>query len=269
MNVRLLAIAILGIPVAGWAQSTDLICAESDPAIRLELQAADDKILQVDDAARDSTVEILAKELIDRYPDDFIVHIRYQQWIRGTMRPAALIERYQLLAAAHPGNPMFAVLYAQALRGTNAPQAIELLKSVAAGPLDPWVHLTLAEIYSSGKSTDLPEARTQLDAWFGACPTTLNWNALSSLARYGSPATVAKEAAVLRAKLKNETAPDLLLSWRFVWDMEFKARPVAEHAALRQQVALDVARLEKMPASRDNRWPELLATGRKLAGGPE
>jgi beta-lactamase regulating signal transducer with metallopeptidase domain len=94
------------------AQTTDLICTESDPAIRLELQAADDKILQVDGAARDQTVERMARELIDRYPDDFIVHIRYQQWIRGTMGPAALVERYQSLAAVHPGNPMFAVLYA-------------------------------------------------------------------------------------------------------------------------------------------------------------
>jgi hypothetical protein len=269
MNVRLLAIAMLGIPAAGWAQNTNLLCTESNPAVRLELQEADDRILQVDGAARDQTVEMLAKELIGRYPDDFIVHIRYQQWIRGMRGPAALIESYQSLAAAHPGIPMFTVLYAQALRGTHAPQAIELLKSVAPGPLDPWVHLTLAELYSSGRSADLPEARTQLDAWFAACPTTLNWNALSSLVSYGSPATVAKEAAVLRAKLESETEPHLLLSWRFVWDMEFKARPAAGRAALRQQIALDVARLETMPVPNDKRWPELLATGHKLAGDLE
>jgi hypothetical protein len=131
------------------------------------------------------------------------------------------------------------------------------------------VHLTLAELYSSGQSADLPEASTHLDAWFGACPTTLNWNALSSLVQYGSPATAAQEAAVLRAKLESETDPHLLLSWRFVWDLEFKARSAAEHAALGRQIALDVARLETMPAPNDNRWPELLATGHKLAGGSE
>jgi hypothetical protein len=251
------------------AQTFNPICSESDPAIRLELQSADDKILQADGAARDQTVEMLARELIDRYPDDFIVHIRYQQWIRGTMGPAALIERYKSLAAAHPGNPMFTVLYAQALRGTNAPQAIALLKTVAASQLDPWVHLTLAELYSSGQSTDLPEARTHLDAWFGACPTTPNWNALSSLVHYGSHATVAKEAAVLRAQLESETDPHLLLSWQFVWNLEFEARRVAEYPALRQQIALDVARLETMPVPNDNRWPELIATGHKLAGEPE
>jgi hypothetical protein len=250
------------------AQTADLICTESDPAILLELQAADDKILQVDGGARDQMIARLAQELIDRYPDDFIVHIRYQQWIRGTMGPAALIERYRSLAAAHPGSPLFTVLYAQALRGANAPQAIELLKSAAASPLDAWVHLTLAELYSSRKSADAAEARTHLDAWFGACPTALNWNALSSLADYGSAETAAKEAAVLRAQLESETDPHLLLSWRFVWDLEFKARPEAEHAALRRQIAGDVARLETIPAPNDNRWPKLLATGHKLASEP-
>ena len=250
------------------AQTAGLMCTEPDPAIRLELQSADDKILQVDGIARDQEAQTLARELVDRYPDDFIVHMRYQQWIRATTGPAALIERYKSLAAAHPGNPMFAILYAQALRNTNAAnasQAIEILKSVAASPLDPWVHLTLAELYSWGKSADLAQASTHLDAWFGACPTVTNWNALSGLIGYGSAATAANEAATLRAQLENETDPHLLLSWRFVWLLELKAQPAAGPAAVRQQIASDVARLEAIPAPNDNRWPELLETGRHLA----
>ena len=251
------------------AQTSSSICAESDPVIRLEIQEADDEILRIDGAAREQRAAALAQELTDRHPDDFIVHIRYQQWIRGTTGAATLIKRYKTLAAAHPGNPTFTVLYAQALRDTNGPKAIELIKSVPSSPLDPWAHLTLAEIYSTESPANLPEASTHLDAWFGACPTTPNWNALSSLVRYGSPATVAEEATVLRTQFESETDPHLLLSWQFVWALEFKARPLAEQAELRKQIAADVARLEGMPAPNDNRWPALLAFGHKLASDPE
>jgi beta-lactamase regulating signal transducer with metallopeptidase domain len=252
------------------AQTTGLICAESDPAIRLELQSADDKILQVDGSARDQTAEKLAQQLVDRYPNDFIVHIRYQQWARITNGQAALIQRYKTLAASHPGNPMFAILYAQALRNTGARQeAIDLLKNTVSSSFDPWLHLTLAELYSSGQSRNFPEARAHLDEWFDACPTTPNWNALSNLILYGSPATVAQEATVLRSEFESETDPHLLLSWQFVWGLEFKARPNAEYADVRQQIALDVSRLETLPAPNDKRWPELLALGHTLAQDQE
>jgi hypothetical protein len=260
-------VGIMSGPLQG--QTSDLVCTESDPVIRQELQDADDKILHVDGAAREQTAEMMAQELVDRYPEDFIVHIRYQQWIHPTIQPSALIERYRSLAAEHPSNPMFAILYAQSLRGTNAPRAIEVLKNVAASPYDPWMHLTLAESYSSNQVSDFAEARRHLDQWFGACPGSTNWNALGNLMFYGSPATMAKQAAALRAKLEAETDPHLLLSWQFVWMLEVKSRPEAEGAALRQQIALDVARLEAVPTPKDNRWPELLATGHKLAADPK
>jgi beta-lactamase regulating signal transducer with metallopeptidase domain len=247
------------------AQSTDVICAESDPAIRAELQAADDKILNVDGAEANQTAAKLAQELVDDYPNDFIVHIRYQQWMRGAMGSTALIERYQSLAAAHPGDPVFTVLYAQALRGTDNPRAIQVLQGVPSSPLNAWVHLTLAELYSWSKPQDLAQARSHLDAWFGACPAVPNWSALGTLVAYGSAETAAKEAAVLRGELENETDPHLLLSWQFVWALELKGRPVDERAAVRQQIALDVARLESIPAPKDNRWPELLTMGHNLA----
>jgi hypothetical protein len=250
------------------AQSTNQVCSESDPVIRQELQDADDKILHVDGGVRDQTAETLAQALVDRYPDDFIVHIRYQQWVRPTMQTSALIERYQSLAAAHPGDPMFAILHAQALRQTNARRAIDVLNSVETSRYDPWLHLTLAESYSSRQPANLTAARTHLDAWFGACPTTPNWNALLSLLSYGSPTTMAKEASVLRKKLESETDPHLLLSMQFVWGLEFQSWPQADLPALRQQVALDVARLDSTPPPNDNRWPQLLATGHSLAAEP-
>jgi beta-lactamase regulating signal transducer with metallopeptidase domain len=251
------------------AQTTaDPVCAEADPAIRAAVEEADGKILQVNGITLNKTPEMLAQELVDRYPDDFIVHIRYQQWVRQSMQPSALIDRYQSLAAAHPGNPMFAILYAQALRTTDAPRAIEVLKNVAPSPYDPWLHLTLAESYSSNQSGELPEASHHLDEWFKACPGSLNWNALNGLLFYGSTATMAKQAEALRAKLENDADPHHLLSLQFVWALEFRSRPEAEQAALRQQVALDVARLTSLPALDDNRWPELIASGRKLAADP-
>ncbi len=264
------ALVLIGVPATSWSQTPATIC-EANPLVRQALQAADHRIHQAAATERAETTKLLAQDLIERYPEDFIVHIRYQQWMRGRKlsERAALIERYKLLAALHPGNAVYSVLYARALLGTDTPRAIELLKKAAGSPVDPWVHLTLADIDSFGRFADHAQARTHLDVWFAACPATLNWNAISNLTRYGSPETVAKEAATLRGQLANETDPYRLLSWEYVWNLEFKARPVSEHAALRMQIAADVARLETIPAPHDPRWLALLATGYKLAGSLE
>jgi len=57
----------------------------------------------------------------------------------------------------------------------------------------------------------------------------------------------------VRRRLEGESDPTQSGAWEALWTLEFKARPTTEHAAERQQIARDLARLERLP------WPDELA----------
>jgi len=270
MRTRHFVILLAGIPLASSGQAAEKYC-ESSPAVREELKQLDLKARKVTGANRLEALKRLAEEAVARHPDDFFVHLRSQQLVRSRKQRErqALIDRYKALADQHPKDPKYAVLYARALLGANTPLAIEVLKKAAAGEADPQVHLALADVYSYGKFADRAQTRAQLDAYFAACPASLDDRALSLLTRYGAPETIAKQAAALRERLTTETDPDLLRSWEHAWNLEFKARPVQEHEALRKQIAADLERLETISTSKDDRWAGFLVSGYRMAGEPE
>lgn len=209
-----------------------------------------------------------ATKALEQNPDDVFAHTAYQQSKRNTLADRqAMVDRYRDLAQQHAGDPVYAYLYAKALVDTNTPKAIEIATSVA-GTL-PWAHVLLADVYSSGKFVDAPRARKEMSAFAKACPASLDPHVLSLENRLASPELAAVLAPALRARLERESDLERATAWNTLWALEFKARPVPEHEALRKQVAADVKRLEAMPGERTPAVVAVISNGKKMTGVEE
>lgn len=271
MSLRVIALLLAVASATCLAETLSSAC-EPTPAVREELNQLDLGVrnVKITGPNRFETLKTMAEEAVARHPDDFFVHLRYQSLVYSRKRDQrnALIERYKALAARYPDDPKYTVLYARALFGTNTPLAITTLKGAVRGEVHPQVHLALADVYAFGKFADRPEMRRHLDSYFAACPASLDGRALSLLNRYGTPETIARQAAGLRQRLTGETDPDRLRRWEEVWNLEFKGRPVPQHEALRKQIAADLKRLEAIPSPKNERWEQFLVSGYKMAGDP-
>jgi hypothetical protein len=178
-----------------------------------------------------------------------------------------VIDRYQKLAESAPGDPQRQFLYAEAILGKDTPRSIELAKKIIeTSPSFARAHLLLADIHSWGKFADRPKTQQQLDAFFQACPTTLDSDALALAQRYGSVELAANLAPALRKRLENETDPDQLTSRETVWNLEFKAHPVTEHDQVRKQMTADLRRLQNANPKNQASWFAFLRNGYHMAG---
>jgi hypothetical protein len=77
---------------------------------------------------------------------------------------------------------------------------------------------------------------------------------------------IRKVATVLRADLARTSEPARLRRFETLWSLEFRTRPVTEHAALREQVAKDIRRLDAANRKPDAEWLIFLREGSKQAG---
>lgn len=215
--------------------------------------------------------KMILQDLLAQHPDDVFLHLRYQEIAGEESIPErnAVVERYKVLADAHPHSAEYLFLYANALVDANTPQAIaELQKIVSTEPSYPLAHLELAEIYNWGRFANHPETRAQLSIFYDLCPASLNDQALSLLAHTATPEMAAKYSAPLRERMLKETEPDRLNAWETVWNLEFKAHSPAEHPQVRKQLAADLARLQQSPQS-SVEWLSLLEAGYKMLGDEE
>ncbi len=177
----------------------------------------------------------------------------------------AVIARYKELAAAHPASPELAFLYAYTLQGVDTPDALVRLKALASGsPAYPLASRQLAKIYSLGKFANRDESRSQLDAYFEACPASFFDKALNFLASISTPEMARKYAPALRERLMKDGDSDRIAIWETVWTLEFKARPPAEHAEVRKQIAADLVRIDASPATSDRHRLHVLLAGYKM-----
>jgi thiol-disulfide isomerase/thioredoxin len=232
-------------PALGLAQSAVKSC-EPSPAVKEELR----KISKVDDdpdlpyrVRRDRQIA-MSRELLKKYGNDFHVQRRYQDTRMGGFFSDrdALVEEYRAQMEKNPNDPLTVYLYARLLVGRQTKQAIELLQKLAQNsPEFPWTHLKLNEIYNSSNFRDGTKSKEHLKLWIAKCPTALN--ALSSVSRSGDKEIIAATAQSLRARLTSSTDIDDLYYWSELWSLEFKLKPVTEHAELRKQIAEDLKRI--------------------------
>ncbi len=168
----------------------------------------------------------------------------------------------------YPAQPVYVLLHARALMGKDTPEGLRMLDALkAAHPEMPLVYYELVGATGGfGKFKDAARARKELETLLKVCPAPIDSYALYHVGNLGTPEQMARTAAAVRKRLEQESDPFLTGAWEALWRLEFKARPPAEHDALRKQAAQDLARFEKAPQRNELRWITFLKSGYESAG---
>jgi thiol-disulfide isomerase/thioredoxin len=210
-----------------------------------------------------------ARKLRDQYPQDYYIHRAYQDvtWSRGVSSPEMQAE-YRGLKDAHPGDPLYATLYARAMTGTKTSEAISVLNAVLEKYPDyAKAHQKLTEIYSSPAFRDIPKFQEHMLAYRKACPGQID--AYTNTGRSDDPEFLTGTAVGLRKLLEGRTDEPALTTHLTLWTMEFKAAPLSDHERVRERVRRDVARLRGMdPAKHPALW-NTLSQGYKMLDDAE
>jgi thiol-disulfide isomerase/thioredoxin len=171
----------------------------------------------------------------------------------------------------YPDQPVYELFYAEALAGTNTPEAIRMLEALqAAHPEMARARLALVGITQVGKFKDKARNQRELATFLELCPAPFdaarNGGALELIASEATAEQVARTAAALRKRLSQESDPLLHEVWEALWKLEFRSRPLPEHAAVRRQIAADLARFESAPQRHELAWMIFLRRGYSSAG---
>ncbi len=175
------------------------------------------------------------------------------------------------LREKNPNEPVYQLVYAQALAGHDTPEAIRILYGLkAAHPELTRAHLVLADnIYGYGNFKDGARAAAEVTEFVKACPALLDTAPLRSVGAHGTKEQMAALAAGVRKRI-TEMPQELMAGvWEALWSLEFRARPPAGHAELRKEIAADLAPLEKAPGRETLRWATFLRDGYQSAGDTE
>jgi thiol-disulfide isomerase/thioredoxin len=246
------------------AQSTVNYC-EAPAAVKEDLK----KVAKLNDqdlpfkVRREQQIAMF-RELVNRYPGDFFVQRRYQDArLSGFyVDRNALLTEYRAESEKNPNDVVAAYLYARILIGENTKRAIEISEKLAQQSF-PWAHVKLAEIYNYPNFKDATKTKEHLKQWIAGCPEA--FDALSQISRSGDKELMTSTAQRLRGRLEPSTNSDDLAYWEDLWTLEFKLKPVTEHALLRQQIAKD---LEKIRAANlgSKEWLQTMQAGYKQTG---
>ncbi len=262
---------VAGLAASGQAQSLDNRC-EAPPAVKraLETLAANDDALT--SAARKEKHLTALRSLLQQYPDNLFIHKSYQATARGGIDtdPKELIEQYRVLLGKRPNDPVYLYLYGRLLIGRKTPEAREHIEKALRHDSDfPWPYLALANIYDVPRYKDKPKSGEAFRAFMRLCPASLNSEAYWYGKNVDDQAFLRESARKLRARLESSTDPKELAFYDTLWQLEFRARPIPEHAQVRQQVEADLKKLRQMNLSKDKEWLETLRGGYKLINNKE
>lgn len=219
-------------------------------------------------ADRDAAAAILLAGLGEHPDDAFLLRARMRA-LEPEVDPGAQLQWARAQHDQHPDRPVYAFLRAEALVGRDTPAARRMLEALAAAhPELPQTWLALANISAFGTFQDPPQTRRALAAFLARCPAPLAGSALRLIARHGTPEQTASTAAAVRRRLEVESDPAPPEAWEGLWALEFKARPTTEHEAERQQIARDLARLERTQRPNELAWLELRRSAYGDIGDP-
>ncbi len=209
------------------------------------------------------------KDLIAKYPREYEPYQKLvgMRWTDPDEFPL-IQERFVKVARENPEDPLALTVGGIALFHTDTTESIRLLEAAKAkAPQFPWASLELANIYFRGKRADNGKVAENIAAFFAVCPDSTNERAQWLFTKNAS--LQPKVAVALRARLEKENDPKRFQDYETLWGLEFRTRPVAEHDALRKQIAADLARLESLNPKGDAAWSAFLIKGYKESGGPK
>lgn len=114
------------------------------------------------------------RTLRERYPNDLLVHERYQDavqahGIEGHLR--SLTEEYLSLSSQHSGDLVYRYLHARSLLGRNTPIAVRSLEEILeADPGFSPPYRALAGVYASETFHDAEKGRITRERFLAICP---------------------------------------------------------------------------------------------------
>jgi len=257
--------------VLAQAQNKGNYC-EPPAAVREEIKKTLTPVASDDEMPykqRQERVTAILQELIKKYPDDFTVRRRAlndRRSVSGADQDA-LIAEYRTQAEKNPADPAATYLYAQLLVGRKTKDAIaELDKLAQRSPDFPWTYLELAQIYDYPAFRDPAKSKENLKFWTTKCPSSAQ--GLSLISRGGDKELMREAARQLRARIAASTDTEDLRQWSDLWSLEFKLRPLSEHAQVRQQVAEDVKQLRARNLG-TKEWLSAMQDGYRMADDKE
>lgn len=267
----LIAAAFIGNSFPAQGQSArSLPGCETAPEVRKVLdKKLDPKLLDKMKRPERVTLEReVLNDLIAEHPRE----LEPYQTLVNSMRSedpdqfAGLRNRLVKMAKDDPNDPLALLLAGWVLRGKDTLESVRLLEAAQAkAPNFPWPFDELASDYFRGKIADQNKVKENIEAFFAICPASTDNSAQWLLAK--DPALQPKVAVALRARLQTETDPQRLKDYEILWGLEFRARPPAEHDALRAQLTQDLKRLAMLNPKGDAGWQAFLIKGHKQAGG--
>jgi thiol-disulfide isomerase/thioredoxin len=206
------------------------------------------------------------RDALAQFPDNYFI-LRRELQVGYFDRPEERIRVAREWHAQHPGNTQFELLEAFALAGKDTLQAIRRMEALeAAHPEMERVHIELASLFGFGRFKDKSRVLQELAGYLKLCPESIDASFLSEVSDGGTPEQVARAAVVLRRRLEADSANPVPDRWETLWRLEFKAHPLAEHPAVRRQVAEDLSRFEKSPTRQEVDWMVFLRNGYRSMG---
>lgn len=265
--LQLLPLAcLLLLPSLALAQAAGNYC-EPSPAIKAELKKVSDVYEEgLPFSARLQRQKQMLQELLSKYPNDFHVQRRYQDNRRAGFFADvdALIVDYRAQMEKKPNDPVAAYLYARVLIGRQTKEAMALAEKLTQQSPDfPWSHLQLAEIYNYPSFRDLAKSKDHLKQWIAKCPNERA--SLNLISRLGDKEMMAEATQRLRTALESSSNNEDFQYWDNLWTLQFKTKPVPEHAPLRQQIAEDLKNLRAKNLN-TKEWLQALQAGYKQVG---
>jgi thiol-disulfide isomerase/thioredoxin len=255
------------VPGTALAQANLKYC-EAPAAVKDDLK----KVSRLNDedmpfkVRREQQIAML-RELVNKYPGDFFVQRRYQDARQSGffVDKSVLRDEYRGQMEKNPSDPVAVYLYARMLVGQKTKDAIELSEKLAQQSF-PWAHIKLAEIYTYPNFRDLAKSKEHLRQWRASCPKALD--GLSQISRSGDTELMTSTAQSLRARLESSTSNDELVYWDELWTLEFRVKPVPEHAKLRQQIAKDLEKIRAGDLGSKERIQSLIAGYKQVGDKP-
>ena len=258
-------LCLLLLPNLAAAQSAGNYC-EASAAVKEDIKKANNLVYEnVPFKIWRERQLTLLQESLKKYPGDFHVQRRYQDARRGglmvDMKPVLADYREQM--EKNPRDPVAVYLYSRLLIGRNTKEAIELSNKVTEiSPDFPWAYLQLAEIYTYPNFRDANKSVENLKQWMSKCPNSME--GLRLISRSGDKNLMKSAAQSLRSRLESSTATEDLVYWDQLWTLEFKLKPVPEHAQLRKQIADDLTRIRAGDLKSEERLEALRAGYRQI-----